>query len=164
MTAQNSSLPFTHPDRERYFEDYEAGTRHDLGSVEVDEEEVLEFARRYDPQNIHTSREHAQNGPFGGLIASGWHTAGLMMSLYAPKYLYDGSSLASPGMDELRWSAPVRPGDVLSVEVHITNTKRSSSKPDRGVVHTEISVSNQHGDVVMNMHAVNMILCRNKPA
>jgi acyl dehydratase len=110
MTTDTSDLPFAHPDRDRYFEDYEAGTTHNLGSVSVEEQEVLEFAGRYDPQSIHTSRDLAENGPFKGLIASGWHTAGLMMSLYAPNYLSDVSSIASPGMDELRWAAPVRPG------------------------------------------------------
>ena len=160
MTTGTPDLPFTHPDRDRYFEDYEKGTTHNLGTVTVDEQELLEFARKFDPQDIHTAKEEAENGPFGGLIASGWHTAGLMMSLYAPKYLSDVSSIASPGMDELRWAAPVRPGDALSVDVHIADTKRSASKPDRGVVHTDISVTNQDGVVVMSMRAVNMIKCR----
>jgi acyl dehydratase len=160
MPANDTDLPFTHSDRQRYFEDYIAGSSHDLGTLTVDEQEVLDFARRYDPQDIHTSLEKAKTGPFGGLIASGWHTAGLMMSLYAPRYLSDVSSLASPGMDELRWSAPVRPGDELSVRVNIIKTKASTSKPDRGVVHTDISVTNQDGVVVMSMSAVNMILRR----
>ena len=160
MTTTISELPFTHPDRQRYFEDYQPDAKYCLGSVEVNEPEVLEFARRYDPQPIHTSLEFAENGPFKGVIASGWHTAGLMMSLYAPCYLSEVSSIASPGMDEVRWQALVRPGDVLDVNVHIVSTRRSSSKPDRGVVNTDISVVNQHGVVVMSMRAVNMILCR----
>ncbi|MBT3701276.1 MAG: MaoC family dehydratase [Alphaproteobacteria bacterium] len=160
MTAASSELRFTHPDRQRFFEDYQPDSKYVLGSVEVNEQEVLEFAKRYDPQSIHTTPEFAENGPFEGLIASGWHTAGLMMSLYAPHYLSDVSSLASPGMDELRWLAPVRPGDVLDVNVHIVSTRRSSTKPDRGVVNTDITVVNQQGIVVMSMRAVNMILCR----
>jgi acyl dehydratase len=160
MTPTSSELHFTHPDRQRYFEDYQPDTKYNLGSVEVDKQEVLDFASRYDPQPIHTSPEFAETGPFDGLIASGWHTAGLMMSLYAPCYLSEVSSIASPGMDELRWLAPVRPGDVLDVNVHIVSTRRSTSKPDRGVVNTDICVVNQQGIVVMSMRAVNMILCR----
>ena len=160
MTGEPTDIPFTHPDRQRYFEDYIPGSTHNLGSVAVDEQEVLEFARRYDPQSIHVSTEFAENGPFKGLIASGWHTASLMMSLFAPNYLSDVSSLSSPGMDELRWIAPVRPGDILTVNVLIASTRRSSSKPDRGVVNTDISVINQDGVTVMSMSAVNMVQCR----
>ena len=160
MTTGTPDLPFTHPDRDRYFEDYKKGTTHNLGTVTVDEQELLEFARKFDPQDIHTAKEEAENGPFGGLIASGWHTASLMMSLFAPNYLSDVSSLSSPGMDELRWVAPVRPGDILTVNVLIASTRRSSSKPDRGVVNTDISVINQDGVTVMSMSAVNMVQCR----
>ena len=95
MTADNASLPFTHPDRQRFFEDYVQDDLHDLGDVSVDEAEIVEFARRYDPQDIHTSREKAENGLFNGLIASGWQTAGLMMSLYARHYLCNAASIAS---------------------------------------------------------------------
>ncbi len=157
MTNQSD---FTAAGRARFFEDYIAGTTHVLGSVTVDEAEVVEFAGRYDPQSIHTDREAAIAGPFGGLIASGWQTAGLMMSLYATRYLSDASSIASPGMDDLRWLRPVRPGDQLTVTVNIVEATRSRSKPDRGVVRTDIRVSNQDGDDVMSMLAVNMISCR----
>ncbi len=157
MTNQSD---FTAVGRARYFEDYVAGESHELGTVTVDEAEVVAFAGRYDPQIIHTDREKAKSGPFGGLIASGWQTAGLMMSLYATRYLSDASSLASPGMDELRWIRPVRPGDELTVTVNIVEAKQSRSKPDRGVVRTDIRVSNQDGEEVMSMLAVNMISCR----
>ena len=164
MTNTAAELHFTHPERQRFFEDYKSDTKYNLGSVEVNEQEVLEFARRYDPQSIHTSIEFAESGPFKGLIASGWHTAGLMMSLYAPCYLSDVSSVASPGMDELRWLAPVRPGDVLDVNVHIVSTRKSASKPDRGIVNTDVTVVNQQGIVVMSMRAVNVVLCRETAA
>lgn len=145
---------------ERWFEDYHPGAVHELGTLQVDADEVLEFARRYDPQPIHTDPALAARGPFGGIIASGWHTGSLMMRLYALNYLSSASSLASPGMDELRWLRPVRPGDTLSVRVTVQDARASTSKPDRGVVHSLIEVFNQHGEPVMTMRAVNMIARR----
>lgn len=145
---------------ERWFEDYLPGTVHELGTVTVDEAEVLEFARRFDPQPIHTDPGFAARGPFGGIIASGWHTCSLMMQRYAVDYLSPASSLASPGMDELRWLQPVRPGDALTVRVTIESARASDSKPDRGVVRSLIEVLNQRGEPVMTMHAVNMIARR----
>ncbi len=145
---------------ERWFEDYRPGAVHELGTLRVDEAEVIEFARRFDPQPIHTDPAFAAHGPFHGLIASGWHTCGLMMRLYAVEYLSPASSLASPGMDELRWPHPVRPGDTLSVRVTVQDARASTSKPDRGVVHSLVEVFNQHGEVVVSMRAVNMIARR----
>jgi len=145
---------------ERWFEDYRPGAVHELGTLTVEEDEVLEFARRFDPQPIHTDPALAARGPFGGLIASGWHTGSLMMRLYALNYLSPASSLASPGLDELRWLRPVRPGDTLSVRVTVVEARASTSKPDRGVVRSLIEVFNQHGEPVMTMRAVNMIACR----
>lgn len=145
---------------QRWFEDYVPGTVHTLGTVTVDQAEVVEFARRYDPQPFHTDPEKAAGTPFGGIIASGWHTAGMMMRLYALEYLSPDSSLASPGVDELRWLQPVRPGDELSVRVHVKDARPSASKPDRGVVHSFIEVLNQRGEPVMTMKAVNMVARR----
>lgn len=142
---------------ERWFEDYVTGAVHELGTVAVELEEVLDFARRFDPQPFHTDPEAAKDTPFGGIIASGWHTASLMMRLYALSYLSPASSLASPGLDELRWLRPVRPGDILSVRVTIEDARPSTSKPDRGVVRSLIEVFNQQGEPVMTMRAVNMI-------
>ena len=145
---------------ERWFEDYVPGSVHELGSVPVDEAEVIGFARRFDPQPIHTDPALAARGPFGGLIASGWHTCGLMMRLYALNYLSSASSLASPGMEELRWPLPVRPGDTLTVRVTVREARPSASKPDRGVVHSLIEVLNQRNEPVMTVRAVNMIARR----
>lgn len=159
-----NDLPFTDPNRIRWFEDYEAGTVHHIGSTLVDEEEVIKFATKYDPQSMHTDKAAAEKGHFKGLIASGWHTAGMMMAIYAKHFLSEQSSVASPGMDELRWMAPVRPGDRLSVKVSILSARLSSSKPDRGVIISTIEVSNQHGEVVMSMRPTNFILRRpNQP-
>jgi acyl dehydratase len=145
---------------QRYFEDYVPGLTAEYGPVTVGAEEIVEFARRYDPQPIHTDAARAADGPFDGLIASGWQTAGLMMRLYVEHYLSSVASLASPGIDELRWYAPVRPGDALSIRVTVREARRSRSKPDRGLVHTRIEVRNQHGTVVMSMVAMNMLRCR----
>lgn len=150
-------MTFASPIEDRYFEDYQIGAVHCFGSILVEEEEVIAFATRFDPQDFHTDPVAAKNTPFGGLIASGWHTAGLMMRLYAQHYLTKVGSLASPGVDELRWIKPVRPGDTLSVRVSILDAVPSKSKPDRGVVTSFIEVLNQAEEVVMSMRAVNMI-------
>ncbi len=125
---------------DRYFEDYLAGHVHQFGSVTVSEAEIVEFARRYDPQPFHVDPEAARQTQFGGLIASGWHTAGLMMRMVVDHYLSHVASLASPGLDELRWTQPVRPGDTLSVRATVLETRPSASKSDRGLVRTLFEV------------------------
>ncbi|MCA7119980.1 MAG: MaoC family dehydratase [Acidibrevibacterium sp.] len=143
----------------RYFEDYPLDSAYEYGPVSVTEAEIIAFARQFDPQPIHIDREAAASGPFGGLIASGWHTAGLMMRLLATHFL-SSTSIASPGIDELRWRAPVRPGDQLRIRVRITEAARSRSKPDRGMIRSAIEVINQHDTVVMSLSAMNLIRCR----
>jgi acyl dehydratase len=144
----------------RYFEDYLTGSVYEFGSIAVEQEEVIAFARRFDPQVFHIDPESAKETIYGGLIASGWHTAGLMMRLFSEHFLSKVASLGSPGVDELRWHKPVRPGDELSVRVTILETKRSRSKPDRGIVNSFIEVINQNLDVVMSMKAFNFFYCR----
>lgn len=153
-------MSFATPRDNRYFEDYVPGSVHPCGSIAVEEDELLAFARRFDPQTFHTDPEAAAQGPFGGLIASGWHTAGLMMRLLTEHYLSDVSSLASPGIDRLRWLRPVRPGDDLSVTVTVQSAVASRSKPDRGVVTSAVEVVNQRGEPVLTLTAVNMIARR----
>ena len=157
-----STSTFTTPVEKRYFEDYVSGSVHEFGSIAVEQDEVIAFAQRFDPQVLHTDPELANSTIFGGLIASGWHTSGLMMRLFADHYLSKVASLGSPGIDELRWHIPVRPGDELSVRVTVLDTKRSRSKPDRGIVQSFIEVLNQNREVVMSMKAVNLFLCRKK--
>ncbi len=150
-------MTFSRPITDRYFEDYVEGDVHSFGTIAVEPDELIAFAKRFDPQTIHTDPEAAKDGPFGGLIASGWHTAGLMMRLYVQHYLTHVASLASPGLDELRWLKPVRPGDALSVRVTVLKAAASKSKPDRGAVTSFIEVINQAGDIVMTFRVVNII-------
>ena len=156
-------MTFVAPITERYFEDYVQGTVHEFGSIGVDANEIMTFAHSFDPQPFHTDPDAAEKSVFGGLIASGWHTASLMMRLFVDHYLSHVASLSSPGVDELRWLKPVRPGDVLSLRVTVAETKRSRSKPDRGLVRSYIEALNQNGETVMTMMAMNLLGCRNMP-
>lgn len=153
-------MSFTSPPEDRWLEDYVAGDVHEFGSIAVEEAEVLAFGRRFDPQVFHTDPEAAARSEYGGLIASGWHTAGLMMRLYADHYLSHVATLVSPGVDELRWLLPVRPGDVLSIRVTVEEARQSRSKPDRGIVRSSVAVLNQRGETVMTVTARNFLLCR----
>jgi acyl dehydratase len=150
----------TPPAVPRYFEDYIVGAAHEFGSIAVEEAEIIAFARRFDPQPFHLDPQAAKESIFGGLIASGWHTASMMMRLVVDHYLTHTTSLGSPGVDELRWIKPVRPGDMLSVRATILEATRSRSKPDRGLVRTLVEVLNQRGEVVMSLKAMNLIYCR----
>ncbi len=155
-----STSLFEVPNQDRFFEDYIEGMVLTFGSITVDETEIIDFAKRYDPQEIHIDPQRANDGLYGGLIASGWHTAGLAMNQLTKYYLSDASSLGSPGMTNLRWNAPVRPGDTLSVRVKIIEARRSNSKPDRGIVKSHIEVINQDGNAVMEFNPTNFIACR----
>ena len=154
------SSSFTTPVEDRYFEDYVAGEVYEFGSIGAEETEMIAFARRFDPQLFHTDPMAAKQSVFGGLIASGWYTASLMMRLFVDHYLSHVASLSSPGVDDLRWLKPVRPGDALWLRVTISGTKRSRSKPDRGIVHSDIEVLNQNDEIVMSMKATNLLGCR----
>lgn len=148
------------PVDQRYFEDYAGGSVFECDPIVVEASEIIAFAQRYDPQYFHTDPEAAARSVYGGLIASGWHTAALTMRRLVENYLSSVASLGSPGIDELRWIRPVRPADALSVRVTVLEAKRSRSKPDRGVVHSLIEVSNQRGELVMSLKAINLLLCR----
>ena len=142
-------MTFSRGIADRYFEDYVEGDVHRFGTIAVEADELIAFAKRFDPQAMHTDPEAAKNTPFGGLIACGWHAAGLVTRLYVEHYLTQVASLASPGLDELRWLKPVRPGDMLSVRVTVLKTVPSKSKPDRGAVTSFVEVINQTGEVVI---------------
>lgn len=142
---------------DRYFEDYVPGSVFRFGPIAVEEAEVIDFARRFDPQDMHIDPAKAAAGPFGGLIASGWHTIGLMMRLFVDHYLSHVASLASPGVDEVRWLKPARPGDTLSLRLTILEARTSASKPDRGIVHTLAEGINQRGETVASFKAMNFL-------
>jgi acyl dehydratase len=152
---------FPVPPEDRYFEDYPAGVSYEYGYLSVTEEEILAYAKQFDPQAIHVDAERAARGPFGGLIASGWHTGGLMMRLFADHYISAVAAVASPGGDELRWAVPVRPGDQLWLRATTVEARRSRSKPDRGLLRTQVELRNQRDEVPMRMTAINLVLLRN---
>lgn len=147
-------------DKPQFFEDYSAGAVFEFGTAAVSEAEIIEFARRYDPQYLHIEAEAAARGPFGGLIASGWHTVSMTMRLLVEHFIPAAASLGSPGIDELRWLLPVRPGDELRVKVTVMEARRSRSKPDRGLLKSLMEVFNQRGEMVMSMRAMNFVRLR----
>jgi acyl dehydratase len=137
----------------RYFEDFSIGEVTEVGSVTVSEAEIVEFASRFDPQPFHVDPDAAKASPFGGLIASGWHTTALFMGMFVRAILLDAASLGSPGVEEIRWTAPVRPGDTLSARSTITDARPSSRDPGRGTIFTTNEVFNQDGTLVMMLRA-----------
>ncbi len=144
----------------RYWEDIKAGEVIELGSCTVTKEAMVAFAREFDPQPFHTDEETAKRTIWGGLIASGWHTGSMLMRLFYDGFLKDTVSLGSPGIDELKWNKPVRPGDRLSARMTILETTPSRSKPDRGIIRSQMEVLNQHGEVVMSTKGVNFFARR----
>jgi len=160
MTRSLGPTDFAAPIDDRWFADYVTGAQYEYGHLDVDEEQILRFAEEFDPQPIHTDPAFALGGPFGGLIASGWHTAGLAMRLLADHYLSRVASLASPGVDELRWQVPLRPGDRVHLRATVLDTRLSRSKPDRGVVVTQAELLNQDGGVPIAFRAMNFIAVR----
>ena len=147
----------------RYLEDVKPGEVIELGRRVISKESILAFAREFDPQPFHVDEEAAKTTIYGGLLASGWHTASVMMRLLADGFLNETVSLGSPGVDELRWTAPVRPDDTLSARLTVLETIPSRRRPDRGVVRSLIEVRNQRGDVVMTVKGVNLLGRRPAP-
>jgi acyl dehydratase len=135
----------------QYFEDFRPGQTVELGSRTVTEEEIVAFARQWDPQPFHTDPEAARDTVFGGLIASGWHTGAMWMRLYVDSLLGSSASQGSPGVEELRWLAPVRPGDTLSGRLEVLEAVPSQRRPDRGTVRIRAEMVNQDGVTVMSM-------------
>ncbi len=144
-----------------YWEDFETGERKNIGSVVVDKDEVVKFASRYDPQPFHVDEAAAKQSIYGGLIASGWHTCAMVMRLMCDSYLLESASLGSPGIENVRWLRPVRPGDQLTAYRTIEETRLSTSRPDRGIVKTLWEVENQKGELVLTMSGIQFFLRRN---
>ncbi len=135
----------------RYFEDFKVGEKIALGSTEpLTEEAIITFARQYDPQPFHVDPELAKEAPFGGLIASGWHTGSLFMRLLADNLLAYTIGMGSPGIDEVRWRKPVHPGDTLSGYLTVLECTPSRSRPNMGILRTVCEMVNQNEEVVMS--------------
>lgn len=133
-----------------YFEDFRVGETVEIGRHEISEAEILDFAGKYDPQPFHNDPERAKSSIYGGLIASGWQTCAIAMRVLCDGYLNGAASMGSPGMEEIRWMKPVRPGDTLIIKRTIEEA-RPTSKPDRGLVLSRTDVYNQRGEHVMMM-------------
>lgn len=153
---------FTTTTQDRYLEDYVEGAVHEFGPVTITEDEIVRFGREFDPQLFHTDPNGSKETVYGGLIASGWHTCGLFMRLFVEHYLAGPASLGSPGVDELRWLKPVRPGDALILRITVHKVKPSRSKPDRGVLFSFCEMLNQDRAVVSTMMAMNLIQYRDR--
>lgn len=143
-----------------FWEDFVPDVRELMGEVTVDLEEVVAFAKRYDPQPFHVDVQEAEKSIYGGIIASGWHTCSMVMRLMCDSYLVNSSSLGSPGIEEVKWLSPVYPGNVLSAFRTVVETRASASKPDRGIVKTFWEVENEKGHLVMSMIGINFFLRR----
>ena len=139
----------------RYFEDFHPGQVIAVGTVAVSEDDIIAFARQYDPQPMHIDPGAATNTIYGGLIASGWHTVSLFMRLLVENLVAKTVSLGSPGVDELRWPLPVRPKDRLSGQMEVLETRASSSRPTMGIVRWRGEVRNQQGQLVMSLLGTN---------
>jgi acyl dehydratase len=134
-----------------YFEDFPAGKVVEYGARTLSQEEIIAFARDWDPQRYHTDPVAAKKTPFGGLIASGWHTGSLLMRLMCEAYLNESSCIGSPGIDEWRFALPVRPGDTLRFRATVLEARPSSSKPDRGVLRFRWELLHQREEVAVSL-------------
>jgi acyl dehydratase len=151
-----------HSKAPRYWDDYEVGQKFDLGSASFTADEIVDFARQYDPQSFHVDAAAAGQSMFGGLIASGWHVTAKLMRLFVDNYVDQRTALGSPGVDEVRWLKPVRPGDTLSAWVECAGKVPSKSRPEMGIIHEHWRATNQKGELVMTLKGTNMV--RRRPA
>lgn len=142
--------------RQWYFEDFHPGQEIDLGERSVSEEEIIAYAREFDPQPFHVDVEAAGASIYGGVIASGWHTCSLMMRMVVDGLMVSSSSMGSPGLDGVRWLRPLRAGDTIKVRYLTTQVKASNSKPDRGVVWSRWTATNQHGEEICTIDGMGM--------
>jgi len=144
----------------RYLEDFEIGETWTSRPVDITEEDIVTFARQYDPQPMHTDPEKAVQSRFGGVIASGWHVVALSMRLFIEAGGHQGTPAVGLGIDELRWRKPVRPGDRLTVHREVVGIERSHSKPEFGRLRTRITVTNQDGEPVLTMVSIGQVPTR----
>ncbi|WP_422365600.1 MaoC family dehydratase [Pelagibius sp.] len=140
-----------------YFEDFEPGQQFHSKGATLSESQIMDFALTYDPQPFHIDKVAAAEGPFGGLIASGFQTLSLAFRLFYQANVINACSMGSPGFDKLRWVRPVRPGDTLSVAAEVAEMRPSSSKPDRGTLLMDYTVTNQNAEPVMTFTAIHIL-------
>jgi acyl dehydratase len=144
----------------KYLEDFREGEIWQSESVVIGEDEMVAFARANDPQPMHVDPDAARNGPFGGIIASGWQIAALSWRLFVEAGGHGDSPIVGIGIDELRWRQVVRPGDTLRTTREIVEVRRSASKPDRGTIRTRVTVLNQRDETVMTYYALGQVRAR----
>jgi acyl dehydratase len=143
-----------------YWEDFPVGTVREFGQFTFSKDEIIRFARQYDPQPFHVDEEAAKHTVFGGLIASGWQTCGAAMRMMCDEYLLDSASAGSPGVEFIRWTAPVRPGDTLRMKLTVLESRVLNSKPHIGLLRNKWELFNQNGEQVMHMEGYGMFLRR----
>lgn len=141
----------------RWFEEFRAGDRFETRGITLTDAQIVDFALTYDPQQMHVNAAEAEAGPFGGLIASGFQTLALSFRLFYDLGLMAKSNIVGPGMDEVRWTAPVKPGDTIRTVVEVIEARESRSKPDRGTVRFQFTVHNQRDETVMTYQAITII-------
>ncbi len=146
------------------YEDLEVGNTYDVGAHTFLREEIIAFARQFDPQPFHVDDEAAAASPFGTLIASGWHTCSVMMGLLVRNTFAGSTSMGSPGIDDIRWLKPVRVGDTIRMTTSVLDKRVSASKPDRGIVSTQWDGVNQHGETVITVRSKILFGLRNPGA
>ena len=144
----------------KYLDDFSPGDEYDLGSVTVSEEEIIAFAQQFDPQPFHIDTVAARESPFGGIIASGWHTSSLYMRLAVDSMLTQTANVAGLGVDDLRWLQPVRPGDTLTARATVLEVQPSTSRPDRGVLVLRMEFTNQRDELVWHTTSRSLTLRR----
>jgi len=142
---------------QRFFEDIKADQVYEFGTITVSEKDIIDFARQFDPQDFHLDPAKAASSLFGGIVASGWHTTAVVMRLYVDHYLSHVANLGSPGVEDIRWPNPLRPGDTLRIRVTILEARPSRSKPDRGIVRVRVEAINQTDNLVLSMIGVSFV-------
>lgn len=146
-----------------YWEDFRVGETLEMGTHTFTEAEIVAFGRQFDPQPFHIDPQAARAGPYGGLIASGWHTCAIGMRLMCERYLNKAASLGSPGLENIRWLKPVRPGDTITYRRIVLETRPSASRQDRGLVRNRWEATNQHGEAVLAMEGWSLLGRRPAP-
>jgi acyl dehydratase len=143
-----------------YWEDFQIGQIREFGSKTVSKDEIVEFAEKFDPQRFHVNPTEAEETIFKGIIASGWHTCSLMMKMMCDEYVLRSSSLGSPGLENIKWLKPVRPGDTLRMRTTVLDSRSMESKPHIGLIHTLWECLNQKNEIVTTMDGWGMFLKR----